>query len=212
MALFVMADAKASLSARLGHRTDVTDPMLQKYIDQAQYLIATNIRGVEPFDEVSPPEGLVIGQSIYDMVANFSLTQFWAISYVRNDTDNLLMHRGVYEDYLALNTVPNGVPSMWTRANAQFYLFQAPTKSTTLIFYYRRIPTVGTYEAGDEWFDTVVQVAQYYALADIGKASSRQDVKAGLPTQVQMALTLPMAQQSWEATYQSDMGVTPWSR
>jgi hypothetical protein len=208
MSLFTYTDAKTALAARLGHRGDVTDAQLQKYLDQAQFIFATNVMGCEGFDRIGTG-ALTIGQTGYSITGAFSLPKFWAISHVRNETDKFYMRRGEFETYLSYQTVPDGIPTMWIRNGFQFYIFQAPTKATTLTFYYRAIPDPGVYQVGDDWFDGLVQLAQYYALAEIGKGAARQDVKAGLPGPIQVALTSPLSPMMWESVHDSQQGVYP---
>jgi hypothetical protein len=211
MSLFTYIDAKTALAARLGHRSDITDAQLQKYLDQAQFIFATNVLGCEGFDRVSSPCPLVLGQSSYSMSGNWGeqMPKFWAISHVRNDTDGFYMRRGEFETYLSYHVVPDGVPTMWIRNGYQFFIFQAPSKATTLTFYYRAQPDPGVYQVGDDWFDGLVQLAQYYALAEIGKGAARQDVKAGLPGPIQVALTSPLSPMMWESVHDSQQGVYP---
>ena len=208
---FTWTDAKASLAARLGHRSDMTDAMLTRYLDQAQYILATNVMGCEGFDRVSTLCPLTIGQTNYSISGAWGvqMPKFWAISHVRNDTDDLYMRRGEFEQWLSYQSIPQGNPTMWIRNGYQFYIFQAPSKATNLLFYYRAIPDSGAYQCGDDWFDGLVQLAQYYALADIGKGSARQEVKAGLPGPLQLALTSPLSPMMWESVHDSQQGVSP---
>src|SRR5262245_28779028 len=115
MAIYTFNDAKHMLRARLRHRTAAAlpDAPPAKYIDQAQYLIATNVRDQPAFDVISAPKALVIGQTDYAMGANFSITDCWGIDKVRLVNEKLTMHHGDWETYISMGQIPSGLPSMW---------------------------------------------------------------------------------------------------
>lgn len=212
MPIYAYSDATTSLNARLGHRTDLTNTRLGQWIDQAQYIIATNVRALPMLEMTSPPLGLVIGQ--YQYTFNYwpsQLTQFWALRSVHNDTDKILMQRAEFSIWTQMpQPIQDGIPTQWCRYGNNFNLFQAPTKSTSITMYYRRIPTPGALELGDEWFDHIVQLAQYFALTEIGKFQMKQSVLQILPQQIQLALSHPLTPLEWEASYDEELGVQPW--
>jgi hypothetical protein len=208
MAIYSFTNAKDALKARIGHRTDQTDARLGQWINQAQLLISTNIKGVEVFDVKSALKALTIGVNEYTIIGSgLVLSDFWALENIKNETDKLFMRRGEWDTLTQIQTVPAGNPTRWVRKYNKLYLFSAPTKVTNITLFYRRIATVDVLEVGDDWFDHLVNIALYYAVSDIGRGESKNAIAQSLPQTVQIALVAPLLPSTWEALHDKDLSV-----
>lgn len=208
MPLYTFTDAKNHLKKRVGNRSDITDTEYGKYINQAQQVMATNIKGLETFD-TTIDKPLTIGQNIYTIGAGaqIAIPNFFAISSIKRLAPDIqLMRRAEWRMLDSYTTFPNGPPIFWARQN-NLLVFQAkPTVATTVQIRYRRLATVDVLDVPDEWFEHLLNLAMVFVYPTIGRNKERDDLFKKLPTQLQLGALNPLSPNQWEALADQDLG------
>jgi hypothetical protein len=201
MAIYSFVDARAQLKARTGHRTDLTDTDFDKFLNQAQLVLATNVKGLDVFDSFASPLLIPANATTVTIgVGGFNLTNFWAVESMRNLTIGQFMSRGGWNELSRLTTVPEGPQLRWLRRFNQFWFFtKQATVTTQVSINFRRLPVLGTLETPDEWFEHLLNIASIYVYPTIGRNKERDVLFQRLPQNLQLAVVNPTTPSMWES-------------
>jgi hypothetical protein len=207
MPIYTFADAKSQLKQRVGNRGDITDVALGKFINQAQHVIATNVKGIEAFDQTIFPLPLTINNYIYSINGgggsggpSLVLNRFWAMNDISlNQPYVQKMNRGEYEQLIRMRTIPKGYPTQWSRRGLTLIFFSLPHTTMSILVRYRSTPTIDVLEIPDEWFEHLINLACTFVYPTIGRNKDRDDLFAKMPQNLQLAVLNPLTPSMWES-------------
>jgi len=207
MPLYSFVDAKTHLKKRVGNRSDITDSEYGKYVNQAQQVMATNVKGLEPFDMLSAGKTIPPNTDNIAIASTLTLPTLWAIEGIRNQTTRQRMWRA---DWLELSRLPTPLPvgplTRWVRRYGLLYFFSTSPTPTELFFYYRRVATPDVLEVPDEWFEHLLNLAAVFIYPTIGRNKERDDLFKKLPSQLQLGALNPLTATQWEALNDQNLG------
>lgn len=212
MSLYTFTDAKTRLKRRLGNRTDFLDADYGKFINQAQAVISTNVKGLDGFDEISTDKPLAIGFNHYVINSGgpqgLTISDLWAVTRVRlTAPTGQILRRGERDVYYSYATIPDGTPVQWITENDSKFLifFQKPVVATSVIIHYRRKAVADVLEVPDEWFEHLLNLAAVFAYPEIGRNKERDVLFQKLPQQLQIGMLNPLTPSQWEAQADQDL-------
>ena len=211
MSIYGINDALSQLRARIGHRNDINDVDMTKFINQAQLVLATNIKGLDVFDEFASPVIIPAGVTTVPIGAGgFNLTTLWAVESMRNLTVNQFMMRGGWNELSRISSIPEGPQLRWLRRYDLFWFFsKQASQATQVSVNYRRVPALGVIEVPDEWFEHLINVASIFAYPSVGRVKDRDVLFQRLPQNLQLAVVNPTTPNMWEAV--NDEGLSFYS-
>lgn len=204
--LYTFAEARTQLKLRVGNRSTYTDAEYGRFLNQAQQVIATNVRGLETFGG-SVQITVTAGAYRTDLTTGpAEIPQLWAIEMVRDGTTGLLLRRTSWEYIQSLHMpFPSGTLTQWFRKYTSLYTGIRAQADTLLTVEFRRSATPDALEVPDEWVEHLLNLAMTFIYPTVGRNSERDKLYEKLPTQLQLAMLNPLSPDQWEAACDRDL-------
>lgn len=214
MAIYTFSDACSQLKQRIGNRNDINDAALSRYINQAQHVMATNVRGIDVFDVLDHVTLVPAGGSGYPTgdlgPGGLELENFWAFETIMDTTDasgRRYLHRGEWDMDLRMASKPFGPPTLWSHKYGYLWFNTILEKNRTFMIIYRRTPTLDTLEIPDEFFEHLLNLACVFVYPTIGRMKDKEDLYAKMPQSLQIAMLNPLTPSQWSSMFDENMAI-----